>query len=70
MQRSIATTAKPRSTAERKARFAEMVKLGHISAERAKLIEFRKPTANEREFAETLVPKARKFLAKKSPTTA
>ena len=63
MPRTTALTAKPLPLAERKARLARMVKDGEISKERAKLIDFREPSAAARQFAKTLVPAARQFLA-------
>lgn len=63
MAHQTATTARPRSIAERKASLADMVRRGAISGYRAKLIDFREPMARERAFAETLAPQARRFLA-------
>ena len=63
MPRETATTAKPRTLAERKAHIAALVASGELTAEQAALIDFREPTARERAFAETLVPKARRLLA-------
>lgn len=63
-------TANPLSVAEREARLARMVAKGEISAERAKLIDFREPTAKERAFAETLVPAARRALARRQTKAA
>jgi len=39
-------------------------------AERAKLIDFREPAAEERAFAETLVPTARRALARRHAQAA
>jgi hypothetical protein len=70
MPRETATTAKPRSLAERKASVAELVASGKLTAEQAALIDFREPTARERAFAETLVPKAQRILASKAARAA
>ena len=70
MPRQTATTAKPLPLSERQARLARMVANGEISAERAKLIDFREPAAKERAFAETLVPTARRALARRHAKAA
>ena len=65
MPSQTATTAKPLPLAERKARVAEIAKTATGKAKRGmKLIDFRPPTARERAFAETLAPRARRFLAR------
>ena len=64
MPRATATTAKPLSLAERKARLASMVGKGQISAKRAALIDFREPTAAVRAEAKKLVPMAKRALAR------
>jgi hypothetical protein len=71
MTRQNATSAKPLPRAERKARLDRMVASGELSAERAKLIHLdREPTAEERAFAETLGPRARRALERHSRQTA
>ncbi len=70
MPRRTATTAKLLPLAERQARLARMVANGEISAERAKLIDFREPTVKERAFAESLVPTARRALARRHAKAA
>lgn len=64
MPRQTATTAKPLPLAERKAGLAALVKDGKVSASGAKLIDFRDLTERERALAETLVPMARRALAR------
>ena len=59
MPRLTAKTAKPLPLVERKARVTALVKKGILTEKQAKLIDFRQPTARERAYAETLVPKLR-----------
>lgn len=70
MQSGNAHLPKPLTLAERKARVAALVAAGKVSAKRAALIDFREPTAFERALAQSLVPKARKALARKTAETA
>jgi hypothetical protein len=70
MQRQTATTAKPLSLAEAKAGLARLVKEGKVSAKGAKLIDFREPTERERAYAETLMPMARRALARNAKQAA
>ncbi|HYR59356.1 MAG TPA: hypothetical protein VEO95_12035 [Chthoniobacteraceae bacterium] len=53
-----ALTAEPRSLAERKAGLDELVAAGKITKRQAALIDLREPTARERDYAETLLPRA------------
>jgi hypothetical protein len=71
MRRLTATTAPPLSLAERKASVAKIAAEASPNV-RAVLerIDFRELTAQEREFAETLVPKAREILARGSREAA
>ncbi len=64
MPRVTAKSAKPLPLAERKARVAALVKKGILTEKQAKLIDFREPAARERAHAETLVPAARRALAR------
>ena len=64
MQRLTARTAPKLTPAERKAEVDALVARGELTPERAKLIDFREPTAKERARAETLVPKGREALAR------
>ena len=70
MRRQTATTAKPLPLSERKAALAQLVKEGKVSAAGAKLIDFRELTDRERAHAETLVPKARRALARSGKQAA
>lgn len=64
MNADTAPTAKPLTVAERKARLAQLVAEDKVSPEHAKLIDIREPTAREIETAKTLVPLARRALAR------
>lgn len=71
MTRQTASTAKPLSLAERKASVARIAKTAPAKARAGiKLIDFREPTARERAFAETLVPLARRALARNARQAA
>lgn len=71
MPRQTATTAKPLPVAERKARVAKIAATATGKAKTGmKLIDFREPTAAERAYAETLVPRARRALAKRHAKAA
>jgi hypothetical protein len=65
MFRKTAITAKPLAPAERK---SSMDRIAAQTTGKArdgmKLIDLREPTAKERAFAETLVPKAKEILAR------
>lgn len=66
MQRPTTHTAKPLPLAERKALVASVAKNATGKAKAGMpLIDFREPTAKERAFAKTLVPKASKALARR-----
>ena len=64
MRRLTAKTAPKLTPAERKARLEVLVAKGEVSPKRARLIDFREPTARERAQAETLVSKGREALAR------
>ena len=68
--KQTALTARPLSAAERKARLAALVASGKVSAKAAKLIDFRGPTKRERDFADTLVERGRRALARRSMKAA
>ena len=71
MPRQTALTAKPLPLAARKALVAEVAKTASPKVRRGlKLIDFREPTAKERAFAETLVPAARRALARRHAQAA
>ena len=65
MPSQTAMTAKPLSLAERKASVARIAATAPAKVRAGiALIDFREPTARERAFAETLVPAARRALAR------
>jgi hypothetical protein len=70
MPRETALTAKPCSLAERKAALEELVATGKITKAQAALIDLREPTAQERAYAETLVPRAHAALARSAKKAA
>jgi hypothetical protein len=69
MNRRTATTAKPLPLAGRKAALSAMVEKGKITAKQATRIDLREPTAQERAHAETLLPAARRVLAREGDQT-
>lgn len=70
MQRATAIKAKVILLPERKAGLADLVKAGKITQAQAELIDVREPTVKERALAESLLPTARRVLARRGSKAA